>query len=65
MITLAMAAVCERVRAEIGAVSIFLFTLGGGRSMVGTWNLCAAQLVHLDLRWIVAVLVLGRREALE
>ena len=33
--TLAMAALCERVRLEIGAVSVFLFSLGGGRSMVG------------------------------
>ena len=32
---LAMAAVCERVRLEIGAMSVVLFTLGGGRSMVG------------------------------
>ena len=35
MITLAMAAVCERVRAAIGAVSVVLFTLGGERSTVG------------------------------
>ena len=41
VITLAMAAVCERVRAEMGAVSVVLFTLGGGRSTV--WNL---DLVH-------------------
>ena len=33
--TLAMAAVCERVRLEIGAVSVVLFNLGGGRSMEG------------------------------
>ena len=37
VITLAMAVVCERVRVEMGAVSVFLFTLGGGRFMV--WNL--------------------------
>ena len=37
LITLAMVAVCERVRVAIGAVSVVLFTLGGGRSMV--WNL--------------------------
>ena len=37
LITLAMAAVCERVRVAMGAVSVVLFTLGGGRSMV--WNL--------------------------
>ena len=39
------------------------FEVGGPRW--GTWTLCAAQLVHLDLRCIVVVLVLGRREALE
>ena len=33
--TLAMAAVCERVRLAIGAASVFLFTLGGGQSMMG------------------------------
>ena len=33
--TLAMAVVCERVHLAIGAVSVLLFTLGGGRSMVG------------------------------
>ena len=32
--TLVMAAVCERVRLAIGVVSVFLFTLGGGQSMV-------------------------------
>ena len=37
VITLAMAAVCERVRVAMGAVSVVLFNLGGGRSMV--WNL--------------------------
>ena len=31
----------------------------------GIWILCAAQLVHLDLRWMIMVLVLGSREALE
>ena len=35
VMTLAMAAVFERVRREIVTVSIVLFTLGGGRSMVG------------------------------
>ena len=30
-----MATVCERLRLAIGAVSVVLFTLGGGRSMVG------------------------------
>ena len=39
VITLAMAAVCERVCAAIGAVSFFLLTLGGGRSMVGNLDL--------------------------
>ena len=34
--TLVMAAVRERVHRAIGAVSVVLFTLGGGRSMVGT-----------------------------
>ena len=34
MIILAMAAVFERVNAEIGAVSVVLFTLGGGRFTV-------------------------------
>ena len=33
--TLAMAAVYERVRLEIGAMSVVLFTLGGVWSMVG------------------------------
>ena len=33
--TLAMATVCEPVPLEIGSVSVVLFTLGGGRSMVG------------------------------
>ena len=33
---LAMFAVCERVRLEMGAVSIILCTLGGERSMEGT-----------------------------
>ena len=32
---LTMFAVCERVRLEMGAVSIVLFTLGGTRSMEG------------------------------
>ena len=32
--TLAMAAVCERMHLSIGAVSVILFTLGGERSMV-------------------------------
>ena len=35
MIKLAMAAVCERVRTEIGDVSVVLFTLGVGQSTVG------------------------------
>ena len=33
--TLAMVAVCERVRLAIGAVLVALFTLGGARSMEG------------------------------
>ena len=33
--TLDMDAVCECVRLSIGAVSVVLFTLGGGRYMVG------------------------------
>ena len=33
--TLDMAEICERVRLEIGAVSVVLFTFGGGWSMVG------------------------------
>ena len=40
MITLAMAAVCDRLRLEIGPVSGVLFTLGGGWSTVwGTLDL--------------------------
>ena len=39
VITLAMAAVRECVYAEIGDVSIFLFTLGGGRSALGNLDL--------------------------
>ena len=34
LITLAMAAVCEHVCVAIGAVSVVLFTIGGGRSTV-------------------------------
>ena len=34
VITLAMSAVCERVRLEMGDVSGVLFALGGGWSMV-------------------------------
>ena len=52
-----MAVVCERVRLAIGAVSVVLFTLGVGGTWWGTWTVCTMQLVHLDLRWIVAVLV--------
>ena len=33
--TLAMVAICERVRLAIGAVSVVFFTLGGARSMEG------------------------------
>ena len=33
--TLAMVAVCERVRLAMGAVSIVLCTLGGAQSMEG------------------------------
>ena len=43
--TLAMAAVCERVRLEIGAVSVVLFTLGGGRSTVGNLDLVRRAIV--------------------
>ena len=39
VITLAMDTVYERVRVEMGAVSVVLFTLGGGRSMVGNLDL--------------------------
>ena len=40
VITLAMAAVCDRVRLEIGPVSCVLLTLGGGGSTVcGTLDL--------------------------
>ena len=55
--TLSMVAVCERVRLEMGFVSIILCTLGGARSMEGTWTVCDEQLVHLDLQWVFAVLV--------
>ena len=34
MVTLAMDAVCERVFLTMGAVSVVLFTLGGGWSTV-------------------------------
>ena len=39
MITLAMTVVCERVRVAMGAVSVVLFTLGGGLSTVGNLDL--------------------------
>ena len=39
VITLAMAALFERVHVTIGAVSVVLFTLGGGRSTVGNLDL--------------------------
>ena len=39
VITLAVSAVCEHVCAAIGAVSVFLFTLGGGWSTVGNLDL--------------------------
>ena len=39
VITLAMDAVFERVRVAMGAVSVVLFTLGGGRSTVGNMDL--------------------------
>ena len=39
VMTLSMAAVCERVCAANGAVSVVLFTLGGGSSTVGNLDL--------------------------
>ena len=62
VITLAMAAVYVRMRLAMGDVSVVLFTLGGDWSTVGViCTLCAAQLVHIELWWMVVVLVLGRR----
>ena len=51
MITLAMAAVCERVRMEIGAVSGVLFKLGGGRSTV--WGTLDLVLRATGSYWLV------------
>ena len=41
--TLAMAAVFERVRLAIGDVSVFLFTIGGGTYIPGVANLTTSD----------------------
>ena len=65
VITLAMAAFCEGVRVAMGDLSVVLFPLGGGRSAVGNMDLVRHAISSNFLRWVVVVLLLGRREALE
>ena len=49
MTTLAVAAVCERVRLAIGSVSIVLFAHGGGRSTVGNLDRVRREIVSSGL----------------
>ena len=49
--TLTMTAVCERVRLVIGAVSVVLFTLVCGRSMVGNLDRVRHAIVSSGLAW--------------
>ena len=55
VMALAMFAVCERVRLAMGAVSIFLCTLGGARSVKGKLDHVRRAIGSSGFGWVFAV----------